>query len=50
VLPRQAFAWNPSITGSKIEDTALLVDGNIELITGTPRWPVIGHAAGVLRI
>ena len=41
VMPRQAFAWNPSITGSKIEDTVLLVDGEIELITVSPEWPTI---------
>jgi Xaa-Pro dipeptidase len=41
VQPRQAFAWNPSITGSKIEDTALVIDDGIELITSTPDWPAI---------
>jgi Xaa-Pro aminopeptidase len=41
VQRRQAFAWNPSITGSKMEDTALVVDETIELITATPDWPGI---------
>jgi antitoxin VapB len=41
VQARQAFAWNPSITGTKMEDTALVVDGRIELITPTPDWPTI---------
>jgi Xaa-Pro dipeptidase len=41
VQARQAFAWNPSITGTKIEDTALVVDGRVELITSTPGWPSI---------
>ena len=41
VQPRQAFAWNPSITGTKMEDTALVSDGRIELITSTPDWPAI---------
>jgi Xaa-Pro dipeptidase len=58
VQARQAFAWNPSITGTKIEDTALAVDGRIELITSTPGWPSIEmsvrgetlHAADVLRV
>jgi len=58
VHARQAFAWNPSITGTKVEDTALLVDGNIELITSTPGWPSIDidvggrplMAADVLRV
>jgi antitoxin VapB len=44
VQARQAFAWNPSITGTKMEDTALVVDGQIELITPTPDWPSIPMA------
>ena len=39
VHPSQAFAWNPTITGTKIEDTALLVDGQVEIVTATPEWP-----------
>ena len=39
VHARQAFAWNPSITGSKVEDTALLTENGIELITSTSNWP-----------
>jgi Xaa-Pro aminopeptidase len=35
----QAFAWNPSITGTKVEDTALIVDGTIDIISGSPNWP-----------
>jgi antitoxin VapB len=46
VVPCQAFAWNPSITGTKIEDTALLVNGELELITQTPGWPTIEVTAG----
>jgi len=41
VQPRQAFAWNPTITGTKIEDTALVIDDRLELITSTPDWPTI---------
>jgi antitoxin VapB len=40
VTPPQAFAWNPSITGTKIEDTCLL-DGTVEAITASPGWPSI---------
>ncbi len=36
-----ALAWNPSIQGAKAEDTVLLVDGRIELITATPDLPVV---------
>ena len=41
VHPRQAFAWNPTITGTKVEDTALLCDGGIEIITASPEWPAL---------
>jgi Xaa-Pro aminopeptidase len=41
VQARQALAWNPSITGTKIEDTALVVDDRVEVITSTPGWPSI---------
>jgi antitoxin VapB len=51
----EAFAWNPSITGTKVEDTALLLDGRIEIITSTPGWPTIDignglKASGVWRL
>lgn len=37
----QGFAWNPSLNGAKAEDTALLQDGEIEIVTATPELPVI---------
>ena len=39
--PNQGFAWNPSITGTKTEETAILVDGNLEIITSTSSFPTI---------
>ncbi len=32
-------AWNPSIAGAKSEDTALIVDGLPEILTGIEGWP-----------
>lgn len=44
VVDNQAFAWNPSIRGGKVEDTVLLRDGVIESLTETPDLPVIETA------
>lgn len=35
----QAYAWNPSITGTKCEDTTLLSDDNVIVLTQTQTWP-----------
>jgi antitoxin VapB len=50
VVNRQAFAWNPSVAGGKVEDTVLLHDGAIELLTGTPDLPVVPTRAGDLTV
>jgi antitoxin VapB len=44
VVNNQAFAWNPSIRGGKVEDTVLLHDGVIENLTSTPELPVLAEA------
>ena len=42
VLDRQAIAWNPSITGTKSEDTFILEDGKRTVVTAcSPVWPTI---------
>ena len=42
VMAPQAFAWNPTITGTKVEETCLLqADGTLEVLTSTDRWPSI---------
>jgi antitoxin VapB len=41
----QAFAWNPSVRGGKVEDTVLLRDGQIELLTPTPELPALSSSA-----
>jgi len=41
VLAEQAFAWNPSITGVKSEDTMIVHETGMEFITVTGEWPSI---------
>nr|WP_157426112.1 M24 family metallopeptidase [Agromyces salentinus] len=38
----QAFAWNPSAPGAKVEDTVLVTAGGTEVLTFDPRWPTVG--------
>jgi antitoxin VapB len=37
----QVYAWNPSITGCKSEDTVLIGDLNNEVLSVIPGWPTI---------
>jgi len=37
----QAYAWNPSITGTKSEDTILVLESGPEVISGDPSWPMV---------
>ncbi len=52
----QAFAWNPSITGTKMEDTMLVGEEINEVLTEIPDWPTIPvdigqvHGAGAKRL
>lgn len=41
VAEGQAFAWNPSITGAKVEDTILVGSAGNEIITLTPSLPAV---------
>lgn len=58
VFANQMFAFNPSITGAKAEETALLINDQTEIITATPDFPRIlfeinGQkifAPGILRL
>ena len=55
---RQAFAWNPTVAGTKVEDTALVIDDRLEMLTTSPEWPLIAlgdetrpiRASGVWRL
>ena len=37
----QAFAWNPTAPGAKVEDTVLVGSDGIEVLTIDPRWPTV---------
>jgi antitoxin VapB len=50
VQRRQAFAWNPSITGTKVEETALVDDDGLRLITATPDWPSYSLPVGGMTV
>ncbi|RKG81204.1 M24 family metallopeptidase [Corallococcus exercitus] len=39
--PHNAVAWNPSLPGAKIEDTAVVSPAGLELLTVDPRWPTV---------
>ena len=41
VMLNQAFAWNPSITQTKSEDTFIVLENGIEVITESPNFPQI---------
>lgn len=41
VLVNQAFAWNPTITGAKVEETILVHPDSIEVLTKSKDWPMI---------
>lgn len=42
VLENQAFAWNPSITGTKSEDTVFVTKNGMEILTpADKRWPMV---------
>jgi Xaa-Pro aminopeptidase len=41
VQARQAFAWNPTVTGTKVEETMLVHEHGFEVVTASPDWPAI---------
>ncbi len=40
-MDRQAFAWNPSIAGTKSEDTILCRQAGLELLAKPTDWPML---------
>ncbi len=45
VEPNQAFAWNPSITGTKSEDTIIAMSDGPEIISASPGFPTVEAVA-----
>lgn len=43
VRRNQAFAWNPSIAGTKSEDTMISLDDGPVIATATGGWPMLEH-------
>ena len=41
IQENQAFTWNPSLTGTKSEDTILAVPGGVEMITRPVLYPLL---------
>lgn len=39
VVAAQAFAWNPTVTGMKVEDTVVTSPHGLEILTVDPGWP-----------
>jgi Xaa-Pro aminopeptidase len=37
----QVYAWNPSISGTKSEDSVLISQEGFEILTGIPGWPTM---------
>jgi antitoxin VapB len=46
VAAGQAYAWNPSITGVKTEDTVLITPDGFEVMTEIPGWPMVEVPVG----
>ena len=46
VQQNQAFAWNPTVTGSKAEETCIASVEGVEVITKSPDWPQIPARVG----
>ena len=44
-----AVAWNPSLPGAKVEDTVLVTDAGLDVLTADPAWPTVPNADGLAR-
>ena len=46
----QTFDWFVTVTGAKVEEHALTLDGRRELLSATGAWPTRAYSAGDLTI
>lgn len=44
IVAGQAFAWNPTAPGAKIEDTVVIDATGVDVLSVDPRWPTIDVA------
>ncbi|REJ07511.1 peptidase M24 [Microbacterium bovistercoris] len=44
IVDGQAFAWNPTVPGGKVEDTMVCDGDGWEVLTLDERWPTVEHA------
>ena len=50
VQVNQAFAWNPSIAGTKSEDTIIALSSGPEIISASPGFPAIEVVAAGMKV
>jgi Xaa-Pro aminopeptidase len=50
VLQNQAFAWNPSIAGTKSEDTVIATPDGLEILSASPAFPMLEASAEGLTL
>jgi antitoxin VapB len=50
VAAGQTYAWNPTITGTKVEDTVLIKEDGFDVLTEMPGWPAMEIEVGGKRI
>jgi len=46
LVAEQAIAWNPSIAGTKSEDTIIISKDDTRIITESPGWPLVSVEQG----
>ncbi len=49
VVEHQLVGWNPTITGTKSEQTILTRAGGVEVLTADPDWPTLEGQPDILR-